>query len=119
MITLICFVQWIVSMASAGNITHQNKVLFKRFHQTLGSEIFQKILKTRRCASCKSIYHSLTDNLKSRDASASKNEQLKNTKNHGQSEFVRMKREEALQAQTEIIDTISTSSIAHGGHLRL
>ena len=46
-----------------------------------------------------------------------KNEQLKN--NQGQSEFVRMKREEALEAQTEIIDTISTSSIAHGGHLRL
>ena len=42
MITLICFVQWIVSMASAGNITHQNEVLLKRFHLTLGSEIIQK-----------------------------------------------------------------------------
>ena len=42
MITLICFVQWIVSMATAGNITHHNKVLLKRFHQTLGFEIIQK-----------------------------------------------------------------------------
>ena len=32
-------------MASAGNITHQNKVLLKRFHQTLGSKIFQKKLQ--------------------------------------------------------------------------
>ena len=31
------------------------------------------IWKTRRCASCKNINHWLTDNLKSRDASASKN----------------------------------------------
>ena len=35
-----------------------------------------------------------------------KNEQLKNTNNQGQSEFVHMKRGEALEAQTEIIDTI-------------
>ena len=35
--------------------------------------LIKKIWKTRRCASCKNMNHSPTDNFKSRDASASKN----------------------------------------------